>query len=172
MNALDQIRQKIRQHHLIDERILVPELINLISLQSTEKKEIALNATELVEILRLDKNPGVMEVFLAEYGLSNDEGISLMCLAEALLRVPDVATIDSLIKDKLTNRGWVEHIGNSESTKSEQVPVKTAQTLLFFFIVTRPVELPLLTLITSTCISISLGSVLSRYWIDELIAHE
>ena len=95
---------------------LVPELINLISLQSTEKKEIALNATELVEILRLDKNPGVMEVFLAEYGLSNDEGISLMCLAEALLRVPDVATIDSLIKDKLTNRGWVEHIGNSEST--------------------------------------------------------
>ena len=38
MNALDQIRQKIRQHHLIDERILVPELINLISLQSTEKK--------------------------------------------------------------------------------------------------------------------------------------
>ena len=116
MNALDQIRQKIRQHHLIDERILVPELINLISLQSTEKKEIALNATELVEILRLDKNPGVMEVFLAEYGLSNDEGISLMCLAEALLRVPDVATIDSLIKDKLTNRGWVEHIGNSEST--------------------------------------------------------
>ena len=116
MNALDQIRQKIRQHHLIDERILVPELINLISLQSNEKKEIALNATELVEILRLDKNPGVMEVFLAEYGLSNDEGISLMCLAEALLRVPDVATIDSLIKDKLTNRGWVEHIGNSEST--------------------------------------------------------
>ena len=116
MNALDQIRQKIRQHHLIDERILVQELINLISLQSTEKKEIALNATELVEILRLDKNPGVMEVFLAEYGLSNDEGISLMCLAEALLRVPDVATIDSLIKDKLTNRGWVEHIGNSEST--------------------------------------------------------
>ena len=40
MNALDQIRQKIRQHHLIDERILVPELINLISLKSTEKKEI------------------------------------------------------------------------------------------------------------------------------------
>ena len=40
MNALDQIRQKIRQHHLIDERILVPELINLISLQSTEKKKL------------------------------------------------------------------------------------------------------------------------------------
>ena len=73
-------------------------------------------ASELVDALRLDKNPGIMEVFLAEYGLSNDEGISLMCLAEALLRVPDTTTIDSLIKDKLTNRGWVEHIGNSEST--------------------------------------------------------
>ena len=116
MYILDQIRKKIRQHHLIDEGILVPELINLVSLQSTEKNEIALKASELVDVLRLDKNPGVMEVFLAEYGLSNDEGISLMCLAEALLRVPDVATIDSLIKDKLTDRGWVEHIGNSEST--------------------------------------------------------
>ena len=116
MNALDKIRKKIRQHHLIDERSLVPELINLINLNNTEKKEIMICASELVDALRLDKNPGIMEVFLAEYGLSNDEGISLMCLAEALLRVPDTTTIDSLIKDKLTNRGWVEHIGNSEST--------------------------------------------------------
>ena len=76
MYVLDQIRKKIRQHHLIDEGILVPELINLVSLQSTEKNEIALKASELVDVLRLDKNPGVMEVFLAEYGLSNDEGIS------------------------------------------------------------------------------------------------
>ena len=116
MNALDKIRKKIRQYHLIDERSLVPELINLINLNNTEKKEIMICASELVDALRLDENPGIMEVFLAEYGLSNDEGISLMCLAEALLRVPDTTTIDSLIKDKLTNRGWVEHIGNSEST--------------------------------------------------------
>ena len=116
MNALDKIRKKIRQYHLIDERSLVPELIDLINLNNTEKKEIMICASELVDALRLDKNPGIMEVFLAEYGLSNDEGISLMCLAEALLRVPDTTTIDSLIKDKLTNRGWVEHIGNSEST--------------------------------------------------------
>lgn len=116
MNALDKIRKKIRQHHLIDESTLVPKLIDLINLNNTEKKEIMICASELVDTLRLDKNPGIMEVFLAEYGLSNDEGISLMCLAEALLRVPDTTTIDSLIKDKLTNRGWVEHIGNSEST--------------------------------------------------------
>ena len=116
MNALDKIRKKIRQYHLIDESTLVPELIDLINLNNTEKKEIMICASELVDALRLDKNPGIMEVFLAEYGLSNDEGISLMCLAEALLRVPDTTTIDSLIKDKLTNRGWVEHIGNSEST--------------------------------------------------------
>ena len=103
MNALDKIRKKIRQHHLIDESILVPELIDMISLNNTEKKEIMICASELVDALRLDKNPGIMEVFLAEYGLSNDEGISLMCLAEALLRVPDTTTIDSLIKDKLTN---------------------------------------------------------------------
>jgi len=116
MNALEKIRKKIRQHHLIDESACVPELIDLINLNNTERKEVMLRASELVDALRIDKNPGIMEVFLAEYGLSNDEGISLMCLAEALLRVPDTKTIDSLIKDKLTNRGWVEHIGNSEST--------------------------------------------------------
>ena len=45
---------------------------------------------------------GLMEVFLAEYGLSTDEGVALMCLAEALLRVPDAETIDELIEDKIS----------------------------------------------------------------------
>lgn len=57
-----------------------------------------------------------MEVFLAEYGLSNSEGIALMCLAEALLRVPDAYTMDELIEDKLTDKKWSQHIGNSSSS--------------------------------------------------------
>jgi RHH-type proline utilization regulon transcriptional repressor/proline dehydrogenase/delta 1-pyrroline-5-carboxylate dehydrogenase len=47
-----------------------------------------------------------MEVFLAEYGLSTDEGVALMCLAEALLRVPDAETIDDLIEDKIAPSDW------------------------------------------------------------------
>jgi RHH-type transcriptional regulator, proline utilization regulon repressor / proline dehydrogenase / delta 1-pyrroline-5-carboxylate dehydrogenase len=56
-----------------------------------------------------------MEVFLAEYGLSTDEGIALMCLAEALLRVPDAATMDDLIEDKIAPSEWGRHLGHSSS---------------------------------------------------------
>jgi RHH-type transcriptional regulator, proline utilization regulon repressor / proline dehydrogenase / delta 1-pyrroline-5-carboxylate dehydrogenase len=57
-----------------------------------------------------------MEVFLAEYGLSTDEGIALMCLAEALLRVPDAETMDALIEDKIAPSNWGKHLGRSASS--------------------------------------------------------
>ena len=60
--------------------------------------------------------PGLMEVFLAEYGLSTDEGVALMCLAEALLRVPDADTIDALIEDKIAPSDWGKHLGKSTSS--------------------------------------------------------
>jgi RHH-type proline utilization regulon transcriptional repressor/proline dehydrogenase/delta 1-pyrroline-5-carboxylate dehydrogenase len=56
-----------------------------------------------------------LDLFLAEYGLSNQEGIALMCLAEALLRVPDDATADVLIADKLSGTDWRQHSGRSAS---------------------------------------------------------
>ena len=55
-------------------------------------------------------------MFLAEYGLSTDEGVALMCLAEALLRVPDAETIDELIEDKISPSSWGEHLGSSSSS--------------------------------------------------------
>ena len=58
----------------------------------------------------------MMELFLADYGLSSDEGIALMCLAEALLRVPDVATMDALIEDKIASSDWGAHLGQSSSS--------------------------------------------------------
>ena len=56
-----------------------------------------------------------MESFLAEYGLSTEEGVGLMCLAEALLRVPDAETIDELIYDKIEPSNWGAHLGHSSS---------------------------------------------------------
>ncbi|WP_375573125.1 hypothetical protein [Ahrensia marina] len=73
-------------------------------------------ATELVSAIRRQKNPGLMEIFLAEYGLSTSEGIALMCLAEALLRVPDAQTVDTLIEDKIAPSRWSEHLGQSASS--------------------------------------------------------
>ena len=73
-------------------------------------------AAELVERVRERSSPTVMEAFLAEYGLSTDEGVGLMCLAEALLRVPDAETIDELIADKIEPSNWGAHLGRSTSS--------------------------------------------------------
>ena len=116
MKHISEIRTRIRDLHLTDEVELVTQLIKIANLSKKDRIEIVENAAFLVEKIRSDKNPGLMEVFLAEYGLSNSEGIALMCLAEALLRVPDAYTMDELIEDKLTDKKWSQHIGNSSSS--------------------------------------------------------
>ncbi|MBF9060488.1 bifunctional proline dehydrogenase/L-glutamate gamma-semialdehyde dehydrogenase PutA, partial [Rhodobacterales bacterium HKCCSP123] len=79
------------------------------------RSRAAARGAELVRRMRADRRPGLMEVFLAEYGLSTREGIALMCLAEALLRVPDAATMDALIEDKIAPSEWGAHLGHSAS---------------------------------------------------------
>ena len=115
MTYLPELRDNIRDLHLSDEVDLVSQLTLQTRLSLGDRNAIVENAAALVEQIRGDKNPGMMEVFLAEYGLSNSEGVALMCLAEALLRVPDAQTMDDLIEDKLTDRGWAEHVGKSDS---------------------------------------------------------
>lgn len=71
---------------------------------------------ELVEIARAKgRKKGMMESFLEEFGLSNSEGLALMCLAEALLRVPDAETRDDLIAEKIRSGDWGAHKGQSDS---------------------------------------------------------
>ena len=72
-------------------------------------------AIRLIEGARSHTASGI-DAFLQQYGLDTEEGIALMCLAEALLRVPDQETADALIKDKLASIDWGEHLGESSST--------------------------------------------------------
>jgi len=80
------------------------------------RDRITERALELVTRIREDSMPGMMELFLEEYGLSSDEGVALMCLAEALLRVPDGETMDALIEDKIAPSEWGQHLGKSHSS--------------------------------------------------------
>ena len=74
--------------------------------------DIQVNAAALVDRFRANpKLKSLLDAFLQEYGLSNNEGIALMCLAEALLRVPDAETRDDLIADKIAPRNWAAHLG-------------------------------------------------------------
>ncbi|MEN8894194.1 bifunctional proline dehydrogenase/L-glutamate gamma-semialdehyde dehydrogenase PutA [Planktotalea arctica] len=88
----------------------------LAALSEQDRARISAEAADLIKRIRSADNPGLMEVFLAEYGLSTDEGVALMCLAEALLRVPDAETIDALIEDKIAPSDWGQHLGHSASS--------------------------------------------------------
>jgi len=110
------LRQRIRDHIRADERAVVPEFIETAALPPDRRERIAAQAADLVRRIRTDSRPGMMEQFLGEYGLSTKEGIALMCLAEAVLRVPDDRTIDALIRDKVAGGQWSEHLNQSSST--------------------------------------------------------
>ena len=112
---LNGIRRQIRGAWLEDEASVVARLRAGPGLSPERRAGIAADAAALVEELRTRGRPGLMETFLAEYGLSTEEGVALMCLAEALLRVPDTPTIDALIKDKVAAADWGRHLGLSSS---------------------------------------------------------
>ncbi|MGY8792518.1 MAG: bifunctional proline dehydrogenase/L-glutamate gamma-semialdehyde dehydrogenase PutA, partial [Gammaproteobacteria bacterium] len=81
-----------------------------------QKPSIAEHTETLIQLCRNNKKQRTkLDVFMEEYGLSNAEGIALMCLAESLMRIPDNLTRDSLINEKLTSASWAEHLGRAES---------------------------------------------------------
>ncbi len=114
--TLQTARARLRALTLPDETARLAELTGMAALTAADRDAICAAAATLVEAIRNSDDPGLMEMFLAQYGLSTDEGIALMCLAEALLRVPDAATIDALIEDKIAPSAWNTHIGASSSS--------------------------------------------------------
>ena len=106
----------ITHDSLRDEAALLHDLIAQAALSPADRARIVTAGADLVRRIRSSAKPGLMEVFLAEYGLSTDEGIALMCLAEALLRVPDAETMDALIEDKIAPSDWGRHLGKSASS--------------------------------------------------------
>ncbi len=114
-SAPDKTRDAIRQRYAADEAAVIGTLAGRIRLDAGERERIAANGARIVERVRRETSPSMMESFLAEYGLSTEEGVGLMCLAEALLRVPDAETIDELIHDKIEPSNWGAHLGRSAS---------------------------------------------------------
>lgn len=99
---------------------IIPKLIKEINISSLEEKNIKILSKELTKTLRSKKKCSIrkkeiVQDFLQEFSLASQEGISLMCLAEALLRIPDKFIQNKLIKDKISNTNWKDHIGKSKS---------------------------------------------------------
>ena len=110
------LQQKISDYYLKDEAECFRELQSSINIPPLDLQNIEFYARDLVEEVRKHKkSQGSVEAFIHEYSLSNEEGVVLMCLAEALLRIPDDATADRLIKSKLGLAEFETHLGNSHS---------------------------------------------------------
>ncbi|MBT6206720.1 MAG: trifunctional transcriptional regulator/proline dehydrogenase/L-glutamate gamma-semialdehyde dehydrogenase, partial [Francisellaceae bacterium] len=114
---LAELREIISQYYLMDENDLVIELLRAAKLPDSKIHNIQQTARRLVINVRKSRlRSGGLDAFLFEYDLSSEEGIALMCMAEALLRIPDSKTRDMLIKDKITSSDWNKHIGSSSSS--------------------------------------------------------
>jgi RHH-type proline utilization regulon transcriptional repressor/proline dehydrogenase/delta 1-pyrroline-5-carboxylate dehydrogenase len=112
----DALRQAVRDHGESSEYQAVTRLLHALELTGGARHRAVATAMALVEGARArrDERP-FLDAFLQEFGLSNQEGIALMCIAEALLRIPDDATADRLIAEKLATGDWSAHSGKSES---------------------------------------------------------
>jgi len=110
------LRAALRGALRMDEARCVEERLAEASLPPGARDRIAATARDLVDVIRRrHRGTGGLDAFMAEYELSSEEGIVLMCLAEALLRIPDADTADKLIKDKIGGANWERHLGSSES---------------------------------------------------------
>lgn len=99
-----------------DEEQLVNEILEKAAISNTDMRSIQEKAIQLVTELRKQRTTkGGLDAFMFQYDLSSEEGIALMCLAEALLRIPDKENIDKLIRDKLVTANWSAHLGKSHS---------------------------------------------------------
>lgn len=106
----------IRSAYRKDETMCVQNLLSESALSPDALNRIHQKAEELViETQKNRKKQGGLDSFLNHYDLSSEEGIALMCMAEALLRIPDSDTIDRLISDKLSTADWEQHINKSGS---------------------------------------------------------
>ncbi|MEP5091492.1 MAG: bifunctional proline dehydrogenase/L-glutamate gamma-semialdehyde dehydrogenase PutA, partial [Paracoccaceae bacterium] len=110
------IRKTLDADTYADQNQMLQKLVSQADLTPKDRAQICTSAADIVRRIRSHSAPGMMEVFLAEYGLSTEEGVALMCLAEALLRVPDADTIDALIEDKIAPSDWGKHLGHSTSS--------------------------------------------------------
>ena len=114
--AASAARARLTAAYLRDETEHLAELLADARLPEAEAAKVQATAVALVERTRVKAaDAGMIEAFMRQYDLSSEEGVLLMCVAEALLRIPDEDTADKLIRDKLGDADWKKHLGESDS---------------------------------------------------------
>jgi len=110
------LRAAITAAWMRDETEHMRELVEEARLPAEDQAKAQAVAADLVERVRARaRDQGAIEAFMRQYDLGSEEGVLLMCVAEALLRIPDQDTADKLIRDKLGDADWKRHMGESDS---------------------------------------------------------
>ncbi|MBS1092219.1 bifunctional proline dehydrogenase/L-glutamate gamma-semialdehyde dehydrogenase PutA [Gluconobacter sp. Dm-74] len=109
------LRQAIAADMRRPEADCILPLIEQATLTETEQQNTFDVARHLTRTLRTQRRPGGVEALVQEFSLSSAEGVSLMCLAEALLRIPDATTRDALIRDRIGTGDWLSHMGGKKT---------------------------------------------------------
>ncbi|MGL4242354.1 MAG: trifunctional transcriptional regulator/proline dehydrogenase/L-glutamate gamma-semialdehyde dehydrogenase [Beijerinckiaceae bacterium] len=109
------LRAAITAAYRRDEAECIAPLLREASLPDADSAVVRDRARALVATMRAKSQSGGVEGLIHEYSLSSQEGVALMCLAEALLRIPDNDTRDALIRDKISKGDWLSHVGHSPS---------------------------------------------------------
>ncbi len=110
------LRQKIRDFYRVDENVAVEYILPEAEVNVSARSRAWDRARKMVLQIRQDQEGnGAIDALLNEYSLSSEEGVVLMCLAEALLRIPDKSTQEALIRDKISQGEWSSHLGSSDS---------------------------------------------------------
>lgn len=108
--SLADLRAELRRHHRLDEAAAIAEIMPLARLSDDERRQAEAQARQWIEVIRKQRaTVGGVKDFMQEFNLSTQEGVALMCVAEALLRIPDAPTADDLIRDKLGAIDWEAH---------------------------------------------------------------
>jgi RHH-type transcriptional regulator, proline utilization regulon repressor / proline dehydrogenase / delta 1-pyrroline-5-carboxylate dehydrogenase len=115
ITAQSPLRAAITAQTRADEADCVARLLGTATLPEAVTAQAKRLAGSLVAMLRAKRSHGAVETLMQEYSLSSEEGVALMCLAEALLRIPDRHTRDALIRDKIAKGDWQSHVGHSPS---------------------------------------------------------
>ncbi len=109
------LRRAITEAYRRPEAECLAPLLEAATVSADQRAAIAATARKLIAALRAKHKGTGVEGLVHEYSLSSQEGVALMCLAEALLRIPDTATRDALIRDKIADGDWKSHIGGGRS---------------------------------------------------------
>ncbi len=110
------LRDAVTNAYRLEEATAVAQLLPIAAMDEATRKQTDALARRLVEKVRADRSRASgVDALMHEFSLSSDEGLALMCLAEALLRIPDNATRNKLIQDKISGGDWKSHLHKSPS---------------------------------------------------------